>query len=179
MSDAELVQRVEHLKRDNRRLKGLGLAFVVLAAALALTSETHSVPPVITAQEFRLVDGAGRTRGVWFVNAASAQPDLALYDEFGRLRAQIGLESSGSPNIDFLDAQGNPLGRSTTSVNLKMGLDPLGFPALQLSDPQGFRMDLGSTNTVMVPTGERHETSAASIVMFGNDKEHKVIWKAP
>jgi hypothetical protein len=40
-------------------------------------------------------------------------------------------------------------------------------------------MDLGSSSTTKTITGETQQTSAASIVMFGNDKDHYVIWKAP
>jgi len=38
---------------------------------------------------------------------------------------------------------------------------------------------LSSTSTVMARSGETQPTSAASVVMFGNDKKHKVIWRAP
>ena len=60
-----------------------------------------------------------------------------------------------------------------------MGVDPSGKPWLTLVDPQGFRMDLGDAQTVIPTTGETQQTSAASIVMFGNDEKHHVIWKAP
>jgi hypothetical protein len=60
-----------------------------------------------------------------------------------------------------------------------MDVNSSGAPQVELSDPQGFRMDLGSTGTINLKTGETQRTSAASIVMFGNDKEHHVIWRAP
>lgn len=40
-------------------------------------------------------------------------------------------------------------------------------------------MDLGSTRLAAARTGATEQTSAASIVMFGNDKGHHVIWQAP
>lgn len=52
-------------------------------------------------------------------------------------------------------------------------------PAISLTDGQGFSMNLGSSGTVNSRTGETQQTSAASITMFGNDKDHHVIWKAP
>lgn len=58
-------------------------------------------------------------------------------------------------------------------------LSKAGQPNIELSDFQGYTMDLGSTDTVAPATGETQQTSAASIVMFGNDKEHHVIWRAP
>jgi hypothetical protein len=52
-------------------------------------------------------------------------------------------------------------------------------PAIQVQDAKGFAMDLGSAPLVTAATGETHQTSAASIVMFGSDKRHHVIWQAP
>jgi hypothetical protein len=60
-----------------------------------------------------------------------------------------------------------------------MDVNSSGAPQVELSDPQGFTMDLGSTGTINAKTGETQRTSAASIVMFGNDKRHHVIWRAP
>ncbi len=54
-----------------------------------------------------------------------------------------------------------------------------GKSSISLGDAQGFEMDLGSTSTTTLTTGATQHTSAASIVMFGNDKKHHVIWKAP
>lgn len=51
--------------------------------------------------------------------------------------------------------------------------------SISLRDAQGFGMDLGSTSTVVPATGKTQQTSAASIVMFGNGKNHSVIWQAP
>jgi hypothetical protein len=52
-------------------------------------------------------------------------------------------------------------------------------PMLEIHDSKGFSMALGSTNIVSPATGKTQQTSADSITMFGNDKEHRVIWKAP
>lgn len=52
-------------------------------------------------------------------------------------------------------------------------------PTVSMSDAAGFRMDLGSTETTSLVSGGSTTTSAATITMFGNDKDHKVIWQAP
>lgn len=52
-------------------------------------------------------------------------------------------------------------------------------PVIEIADGKGSYMDLGSTSLVVQRTGTTEETSAASIVMFGNDKKHHVIWQAP
>lgn len=50
---------------------------------------------------------------------------------------------------------------------------------LQFIDSAGFETDLGVTGTITPTTGEHQQTSTASMVMFGNDKLHHVIWEAP
>jgi hypothetical protein len=55
----------------------------------------------------------------------------------------------------------------------------LGAPDIRLDDAQGFSMVLGNAQTVTPATGATEQTSTASIIMFGNDKEHHVIWRAP
>lgn len=79
-------------------------------------------------------------------------------------------------SITTLDRAGN-----LTSATLDAsGLSVFGDrPSVSLTDRQGFSMALGSTATHTALTGETQQTSADSVVMFGNDKEHHVIWKAP
>jgi len=50
-------------------------------------------------------------------------------------------------------------------------------PSLNLIDKEGFEADLGNSSLVTVKTGEKHQTSAASVVLFGKDR--KVLWSAP
>jgi hypothetical protein len=69
--------------------------------------------------------------------------------------------------------------RTERGPSVGMAVLPSGGAIITLQDAEGFSTDLGSTGTVTPATGETQHTSAASIVMFGNDKEHRVIWKAP
>jgi hypothetical protein len=62
---------------------------------------------------------------------------------------------------------------------MDLSVTPKGEATIELQDAQGFRMDLGSIGTMTPRTGETQQTSAASIVMFGNEGEHHVIWRAP
>jgi hypothetical protein len=57
-------------------------------------------------------------------------------------------------------------------------VDPWGEPRVTLSDPQGFRTDLGGAE-MGTATGATEHTSAASIAMFANGREHRVIRRAP
>ena len=99
-------------------------------------------------------------------------PDIILFNpasEVLQMGARIHINQSGEPSIEILDAKGRA----------HLAVDPSGSPSSALSDPQGFEMDLGGTQTRKLVTGATEQTSAASIVMFGNDKEHHVVWKAP
>lgn len=87
-------------------------------------------------------------------------------------QAEAIVPSNGNgPRLDLNDADGD------AGAHLELSKD--GEPALQLGDTAGFETNIGSADLVTPFTGETHKTSAASIVMFGNGKEHKVIWQAP
>jgi hypothetical protein len=117
-----------------------------------------------------LTDAQGNSRAGMFVNP-SGEPNIVLGDAKGKPRAGMTIDSSGTPSITLNDAQG--MKRASMSVNSS------GAPSIGLSDAKGFAMDLGSTQTVTPPKGETQQTSSASIVMFGNDQKHLVIWRAP
>jgi hypothetical protein len=117
-------------------------------------------------------------------------PALSLFDEAGKERAEIDL-SKGEPSLGLFDASGKRrailtmlegipalLLRDDKEKGFSLSVSANG-PNLTLSDPQGFEMDLGSTSTVRVKTGATEQTSAAAIVMFGNDEKRNVIWQAP
>jgi hypothetical protein len=184
MSETELVERLERLERAHRRLKGLALAALVLATALATIYAAQPVPSVITAHEFDVVDNSGKVRAKLSMMSGgsgvmSGGPGMMFYDTEGKTRVELGMMFSESgkvlggpnPGISFSDARGSAL--------LGMGIHSAGSSWVVLGDEQGYRMNLGSTQTLNAATGETQQTSAASIVMFGNDKERRVIWKAP
>ncbi|HUY14148.1 MAG TPA: hypothetical protein VMX16_11050 [Terriglobia bacterium] len=96
----------------------------------------------------------------------SGDPVIKLNGPQGTKREVI-----GQYGIGFYDAGG--------SQRAVVGVNQIGAPFISLSDAQGFSMDLGSTGTENLTTGQTQQTSAASIVMFGNGKGHHVIWQAP
>ena len=166
MSESELVERLERLERAHRRLKGCALAGLVLASALATIYAAQPVPFVVTAHAFEVVDQSGKRR---VLMDTAFGPYVALFDVEGKPRASMYVAASGEPSIELFDAKG----RARVSV------DPSGLPHITLADANGFEMDLGSTQTVTPTTGQTRQTSAASIVMSGNDEKHHVIWQAP
>ncbi|MGH8143269.1 MAG: hypothetical protein ACREU2_12220 [Steroidobacteraceae bacterium] len=96
---------------------------------------------------------------------------ISLQGAKGVGRAAIFVGPSTGPGITLRDSEDND--------RALIGVSPEGKPSIELADPEGFSMDLGVTGTITPTTGETHKTSAASITMFGNDKDHHVIWKAP
>lgn len=187
MSETELVERLERLERAHRRLKGFALAALVLVTALATIYATQPVPQKITAHEFDVVDSSGS------VGIRMGEANVEIRDaKSGLPRVLIGsLSASDSVGIWLFDGRGSQtvtltdLQRSESNICL---FDTLGTPratialaqsqpVIKLIDPQGFGMDLGSTQTVTPTTGRTQQNSAASIVMFGKDK--KLIWQAP
>lgn len=172
MSEREMVERLERLERDNRRMKQGGLALLVMLVALTTIYATRPVPDVIKAHEFDLVDSSGTLRGTMgFVSKLEVAPVIYLYDAQGKTRVNIGVFPSGSPSIALYGAR--------QSEHASMAVYRSGGGSIELTDAHGFGMELGSTSTTAPATGATQQTSAASIVMFGNDKAHHVIWRAP
>jgi hypothetical protein len=54
-----------------------------------------------------------------------------------------------------------------------------GMPGLDLADAGGYETQIGVADLKYPSTGETRRTSAASIVMLGNDEKRHVIWQAP
>lgn len=168
MTESEIADRLERLERDNRRLKGFALGVLVLAAALGGIYAKQPAPNRILAHEFDVTDSSGKVRVILGVDPTGE--GLALLGADGEVGAEMTLYPSGNKLIALNDAQDQP--------RVAMWVDS-GEPQISLRDARGFSMDLGSTGTVSARTGETQQTSAASIVMFGNDKDHRVIWQAP
>ena len=119
----------------------------------------------------------------------SLSPTLALYDLKGKPR--VYLDGDGGMKAEFVgvaDSQGNTLGSLSVlaSYGAMLSLDNeigeqrlLMEPGhLELSDDAGFKSSLCVTkDLVTARTGETHQTSAASLLLF--DKNANVIWKAP
>lgn len=207
----EIRGRLVKLEKQYRRLKQVGAAALVIAAALGLMAATRPVPQKITAHEFDVVDTTGKVRirlsttpsgasvkvfdlqgnraasmevyypaGVSFVTAGKDGGDIATLD--AGLGASIGVAYSPVWNPAALKsgkALRDSLARLESEPSVGMKISPSGEPSITLQDAQGYRMDLGSTSTVIPTTGQTQQTSADSITMFGKDKKHRVIWKAP
>jgi hypothetical protein len=206
MEESELISRIENVERSNRRLKRLGISVMALVAGLVTIAATRPVPGKITAHEFDVVNDSGMVTArlskdsldfysekngrvsVELLNASNSG-GLIFYGEhdqkIGKYLFPVERVSLNYWGLFFDTEDGTDVitlggihgggGSYDTPTLLLKG----GSPSVGLSDSQGFRMDLGSTGTINAKTGETQHTSAASITMFGNDKEHHVIWHAP
>ncbi len=194
----DLQMRLAALERQNRRFKQLGVA-VLVGATLFLALGQAPAKRTVEANEFILKDGNGKVRATLRMGGDFfAMPELNFIDEKGttRLRLWGGRERVGDPanfsGVSVLDEHGRERGMldadangaALAFMNAKGSDDALvraeGIMVsgpVTVSDEQGFRATLGTTDLTTPRTGEAHRTSAASLVLF--DKDKKVIWKAP
>ena len=84
-----------------------------------------------------------------------------------RVTAELG---SGSGGGGLLSLQGNNASYVLVNAN---------SPNIELRDSEGYMMDLGAVDLTAVVSGQTSQTTADSIVMFGNDNKHHLIWRAP
>jgi len=109
-----ILQRLEQVERDNRRLKRLShLLLAGLAILLGLTTsllvvfarQSVATAEVVQAKRFVLRDDEGLIRAV-----LGMQPDgssrFALQDRDGQPRLQLTLLSDGSPGVALKDREG-------------------------------------------------------------------------
>jgi hypothetical protein len=122
---AELEIRLGKLERQSRRLKRLGLLFLLIAASGFLLAQASckrpgaapgAATPAVTydtlvVHHLELRDKAGTLRGVWEVE--DEIPRLRLYDTAGKPRAALAVSASG-PTLVLYDAAGK--GRATLGV---------------------------------------------------------------
>ena len=78
----------------------------------------------------------------------------------------------------FVDSVAPALTFSDTSGSQRAALGAASDgPWFSLNDASGFKTDIGVTHLVSPETGEERRTAAASIALFGKDKN--VLWSAP
>jgi hypothetical protein len=185
MNETELIARLEKLERDNRRLKRVGTAALMMVAALGLMAATQSVPNVIRAHEFEVVDSAGKVGMRLRASSEGANmliaPNLSAPSE-GKTAA-VSLGANGDRSWVTLGYAGWFTAPTKTQPfvamegSLSLSNSSAKGPTVVFSDSQGYVMSLGNTALVAPGTGATQQTSADSIVMF--DKKRDVIWQAP
>jgi len=185
-----------------------GVVYAVSCSSAQKTADARSGSGKITAREFDVVDSSGKVRAQIAVNcppAADCRPEISLFDPNGKPLTSIsagkltvsGEKEEASLLGDHLQFSVGPKG-SPPRVTAELGsgsagggllsLSGLGTnhvlvdsnsPGVEIQDSQGYMMDLGAVNLTAVNSGQTSATTADSIVMFGNDKEHHLIWRVP
>lgn len=120
-----LAVRLEKLEKQNRRIRGIGIALLVLAAALVLMGQTPG-HRTVEANEFVLKDASGTVRGRWSVVEAFG-PKFVLLDATGKERVLLNVLDTGAGLI-LRDASGRDRAGLVATVN---------GPGLNLTDANG------------------------------------------
>ncbi|MDF3052918.1 MAG: hypothetical protein K0S19_1023 [Geminicoccaceae bacterium] len=137
-AEGRIVNRLEQLERDSRRLRRYTTIMLVvvamvlgLGAALIWYSVRSGLPgsPLsVSAQQFVLRDNDGTTRGAWGLGEDGAVR-LVLNDGEGRQRVRLSLLRDGSAGLSFADSADRKLA--------VFGLLPDYTTNLALTDPAG------------------------------------------
>jgi hypothetical protein len=122
----DVLERLERLEKQNRRLKSAAAVFMIFTSSLVLMSAAGHKGRTVEAKQMVLKDDAGTTRAV--LGMRSAGPGLALYDANGdKVQALLTVLQTG-PVLGLYDADG------TTRVLL--GVTPKGV-TLTFNDADG------------------------------------------
>ena len=125
-----LIDRLERLDRDNRRLRWAVHATLAITGLVLLgaQAEPRAVPPIVEATAFHLLDADGRVRsrlGFSF----NGQPQLTIMDDDGKPRVRLEVQEGGAPRLTLNDADGKARAAFQVSDD--------GAPSVVLSDPAG------------------------------------------
>lgn len=123
-----LADRLEKLEKQNRRIKGIGTALLVLAATVVLMGQAPA-RRTVEANEFILKDMEGKVRGQ-FSTGGTGQPFLNLSDESGKERVVLDLNPVMA-GLRIIDANG------MTRVGLHSTEIGQGLTLLTLMDAKG------------------------------------------
>ncbi len=122
---AAVVARLEKVERQNRRLRGAGIAVVAVAAAGLLMGQAVPRAPIVEAEGFVLTDARGIVRAKLAMD--KGRPMVALTDEYGMPRIGLIVDKDG-PMVALGDENGMP------RVELSVGKEG---PRLFLADANG------------------------------------------
>jgi len=127
-----LVERIGKVERENRRMKRIALALLILPSALLLMAQSQATR-VVEASEFTLKDVSGHTRArLWFGQKPGKSPKAVLLTFY---------DATGKRDLITLAADS-----AEQSANLNLGGLITGSPSLSLSaDAKGAYASLEST----------------------------------
>jgi len=202
-----LADRLEQLEKQNRTLKRVGIAILLILSAAVLMGTTRP-PQNVTAQKFILTDAQGTPRAE--LGISGDMPHLFLYGASPKTTQVSVFASDKGGGVTFSGADGVPRALLLSTKNgallnlfeaegkgrvhlgvgsfdlrkpdsqpsqYLIGFEDVPGPSFQIEDKQGFVAVAGVVNEQTPQTGESHRTSAASVRLF--DKDGKELWSAP
>jgi len=159
----ELVARLEKVEKQNRRMKVVGGAVVVLVIMIVWAL---SYSPVINAEQINLEDSSGRRMAT--LGMKDGEAILFFYDENGTRRATLGMFES-HPHLALADEQGNLR---------TMFISAEGTPVLNIYGEEGdIRAAIGDCNHWFSP--EKNDTFSRECSLLFVDDKGKIIFEAP
>lgn len=155
-----LMNRLDRVERENRRLKEVGSVVLVAVASLVLMGQAvPNVAKVVEAERFVLRDASGKLRAELAVDDNGAAY-LSILDREGKgSRAMVAVLPNGSGGLVVSDREGK------ATAQLDLGLFDGDKPGLRLFQ-EGLRAELALRSD-----GTAH--------LSLSDKGGKVIWQAP
>lgn len=99
-----LIQRLDQLERDNRRLRLAGALTIAGMITWALMGQAVGSSPIVEAQRVILRDSAGKVRAS-FGLGGDGSPLLGLNDGDGATRVVLGV-FNGKPELTFSGSDG-------------------------------------------------------------------------
>ena len=168
-SQKKIIEADEFILRDN-----MGS----VRARLSMNVPTGSAPGFPAAAQLVLFDEKGKKRVMLNggLTSASSFSGLTLYDGQERARANFSEDDLvGIGAVLMLQDE-----KGLLQTRLRQGevlTHTVNATEVSVLDAEGFAATVGVADLVTPRTGEKHKTSAASLVLF--DKDKNVIWKAP
>lgn len=127
-----VVERLESVEGENRRLKRAGVAALAVGAAVLLTGQAvpSQVAKLVEAEQFVLRDPSGKARA--WLNVADGAVNLALADKNERSRTLLYVMADGTNGLILATEDGK------TRVEMKLGANSV--PTLSLTDKDNRRI---------------------------------------
>ena len=159
-----LLERLDRLERENRRLRRFGnMTLVGIAIVLGVTLAVFwysgrfgfggGVPESLAARQFTIRDAKGSTRGTWGIGE-DGTVRFVLSDVQGRPRVRLSLLPDGSSGLSFADTTDRKLvvlgAMPDQSTSFVMS-DRTGVPRAVLGTSSG-----GASNLVFAEIGRAH-----------------------
>jgi hypothetical protein len=177
MELGELLSRLERLEKENRRVKRItATGLLILCCALFMGQSRPS--KTIEAERFIVKDSSGKTRGEFGMDpgkAGGATLTVGSLVEGGRgtpgEKYLVTLHGGDYAWINLRAAD------SREYINGRLNDETNEGALFSVTDGKDYEADIGNSDLLSPHTGEKHHTSAASVVLIGKDK--KVLWSAP